>query len=209
MIDWDPSRARRQGQRWRAARFERGDWPTSRMVRGQFGSFNGAVAEAGLEARSGPSRTAANFTGPEAILDALIEWTRRYGDVPTMADWDTARARRLGQEWRIARYHQGDWPSARSVSSHFGSFANAATAAGLTPRAQGVHHHDRQLERRANRFVAARAAAAAPPAGVDRLAQPIRDLALARRSEDPVSTHAALIDLAGAALAWAEVLGSD
>jgi hypothetical protein len=58
-------------------------------------------------------------------LAALVEWTRRYGDVPTLADWDPQRARTLGQEWRIARYHQGDWPSARTVANHFGSFSAA------------------------------------------------------------------------------------
>jgi hypothetical protein len=36
VVDWEPSRARRLGQPWRAARFESGGWPTVRMVRSQF-----------------------------------------------------------------------------------------------------------------------------------------------------------------------------
>ena len=38
--DWEPSRARRLGQEWRAERFESGEWPTARIVYARFGSFN-------------------------------------------------------------------------------------------------------------------------------------------------------------------------
>jgi hypothetical protein len=117
------------------------------MVRVQFNQFNSAVEEAGLPAR--PSRVAARLAGPEAILAALVEWTRRYGDVPTLADWDPHRARRLGQEWRIARYR------------------------------------------------------------IEDLAGSLRALASARRAQDPVSLHAALVDIAAAGLAWAGILGSE
>jgi len=67
------------------------------MVMGQFESFNRAIEQAGFSPRAAPSRVAANLTGPQAIVDAMLEWTRRYGDVPTMADWDPARAQRLGR----------------------------------------------------------------------------------------------------------------
>ena len=140
MLDWDPSRARRLGHSWRAERFEGENWPTARMVRRQFASFNEAIEAAGLRPRPAPSRVRQNLSGPKAILDAMIEWTRRYGDIPTMADWDPSRAKRLGQTWRIARFYQGDWPSARSVACHFGSFANAAADAGLVARRPGAHH---------------------------------------------------------------------
>jgi Homing endonuclease associated repeat len=209
MIDWEPSRARRAGQAWRAERFEEREWPSARMVRRQFGSFNAAIESAGLTPRPAPARQRANLSGPDAIVGALMEWTRRYGDVPTMADWEPARARRLGQDWRIARYHQGDWPSARSVLHHFGSFARAATAAGLTPRPLGVHHDGRPTERHANRLVAARASATGHPPGLAHLAEQVRAVSRARQTQDPVLTHAALVDLAGAALAWAELFGSD
>jgi hypothetical protein len=209
MIDWEPSRARRANQAWRADRFEAGEWPSARMVRRQFGSFNAAIEAAGLTPHPAPPRQRANLSGPDAITQALVEWTRRYGDVPTMADWEPARARRLGQNWRIARYRQGDWPSARSVLYHFGSFTRASAAAGLTPRPLGVHHDRRPVERHANRLVAAQSSRAAEQPGLEHLAQQLRALARARLREDPVSTHAALVDLAGAALAWAEVFGSD
>jgi hypothetical protein len=208
MIDWDPSRARRSGQAWRAERFESGRWPSARIVTRRFPSFNAALEAAGVKPRPAPSRNRPNLTGPQAILDAMIEWTARYGDIPTMADWDTARALRLGQEWRIGRYHQGDWPSARSVAAHFGSFANAATAAGLVARRRSGHHDRRADEQARNRRVAATRARGCPP-GRDDLAAALRALASARSRQDPVALHKTLLDVAGAALAWAELFGSD
>jgi hypothetical protein len=208
MIDWEPARARRMGQDWRAERFESGHWPSAKVVCGQFGSFNAAITAAGMTPRRTPARQRPNLSGPEAVLTAMIEWTRRYGDVPTMADWDTARARRLQQEWRIARYLQGDWPSAASVRFHFGTFAKAADAAGLVPRSPGVHHDARQPERQMNRLAASRAGGP-DQSGPEELAEQIRAVARARGSQDPVAVHAALVDLAGTALAWAETLGSD
>jgi hypothetical protein len=209
MTDWEPARARRAGQEWRAERFESGRWPTCRIVCGQFESFNAAIAAAGFSPRPARTRQRPNLSGPGAIVAAMTEWTRRYGDIPTMADWDPARARRLGQDWRIARFYQGDWPSARSVALHFGSFAKAATAAGLVARRRGTHHDQRQVERGANRLAAARASAAVTAPGINDLAASLGELARARSRKDPVSLHAALIDLAGAALAWAEVFGAE
>jgi hypothetical protein len=209
MLDWDPSRARRLGQAWRAERFEEGSWPTASLVRKRFGQFSAAVESAGVAPRRGPSRLAANLAGPDAILAALIEWTRRYGDVPAMADWDPHRARRLGQLWRIARYRDGDWPSARSVAHHFGSFTNAVVHAGLIPRERGRHHEDRRSDQAANRLRITHALVESRRPGVDDLAACLRALAAARRSEDPVSTHGALVDLAASALAWAQICGMD
>ena len=52
----------------------------------------------GFQPRRAPARLRPNLTGPDAILEALVEWTRRYGDLPAMADWDPVRARRLGTD---------------------------------------------------------------------------------------------------------------
>jgi hypothetical protein len=209
MIDWEPSRARRLCQSWRADRFESGSWPSAKVVCLQFPTFNAAISAAGLVPRPAPSRQRTNLSGPAAITDAMIEWTRRFGDVPTMADWDPVRARRLGQDWRIARYNTGDWPSARSVALHFGSFTKAAAAAGLIPRARSVQHAQRQSERDANRHAAAAARSATRQPGLSDLAASLRTLADARREQDPVSLHAALIDVAASALAWAHIFGAE
>jgi Homing endonuclease associated repeat len=206
-LDWDPARARRQGHEWRAERFEAGRWPTIRMVRDHFGTFNDAVARAGLEPRRAPSRVRPNLVGPEAILAAVVEWTRRYGDLPAMADWDPVRARRLGQTWRIARYLEDDWPSARTVAHHFGSFSAAAAAAGLVPRARSSTGSERADARRRNRVAVAASVADVVESGhhASSLATAVRAVAAGRRAGDPVALHAALIELAAAALADAEV----
>jgi hypothetical protein len=49
--DWDPGRARRTGQTWRAARFQQGEWPSLQTVRRHFGSLNEAIAAVGLRPR--------------------------------------------------------------------------------------------------------------------------------------------------------------
>jgi hypothetical protein len=208
MIDWDPARARRLGHAWRAERFDADQWPSARMVSGHFPSFNAAVEAAGLQPRRTPTRLRPNLAGSSAILEAIVEWTRRYGDVPTMADWDPVRARRLKQDWRIARYRQGDWPSARSVAHHFGSFASAIAAAGLVPRPPSRQWADRSEDRAANRLaVAQRQAAGYPAAGLEHFATKLSALAAARTTDDPVALHAALMDVAASAIAWAEIHG--
>jgi hypothetical protein len=201
--DWEPPRATRLGHEWRAERFYSGEWPTTNVVQARFGSLNAAVAAAGRTPRRAPVRVRANLSGPTAITDSFVAWTKRYGDLPTMANGDPARARRLGQDWRIARYLQGDWPSARSVAKHFGSFANAAAAAGLMPRAAGTQHDDRASERLHNRHAVAWISASGRDPGAEDLAQSLRTLAAARRASDPVAVHAALIGIAGSALSWA------
>lgn len=49
--DWDPPRARRAGQTWRAVRFNDGDWPRLNTVRRHFGTLNQAIEVIGLCAR--------------------------------------------------------------------------------------------------------------------------------------------------------------
>ena len=204
-LDWNPGRARRLGQQWRVERFEDDAWPSADMVRRRFASFNSAVEEAGFKPRSTPRRPRASLSDSSAVLEAVIQWTRLYGDVPTMADWDPTRAHRLGQDWRIARFHQGDWPSASIVRRRFGSFAAAISASGLVPRQPGMQRVDRAGERAANRLVTAQRGARTRDPGIEDLARTLSALALARRSVDPVSIHSALIDVASAALAWAEI----
>jgi hypothetical protein len=203
-LDWEPARARRMGQSWRAERYESGVWPSVRMVRGEFGRFNDGLRAAGLVARHAPDRTTPNLAGPDAILVAIREWTRRYGDVPAMSDWDPVRARRLGQEWRIVRYRSGDWPSARSVARHFGSFRAAVTAAGLVPRERALSATAREADRRLNRIAVATVAARERADGIAGLAAAVRAVTAARNAGDPVGVHAALIDVAAAALACVE-----
>lgn len=149
VIDLEPARARRLGQAWRAERFEAGQWPSARMVTGAFRSMSVSLSAAGISPRPAPARTAANLGGSDAILDAICAWVRLYGEVPTLADWDPSCARRLGQDWRVARYHRGDWPSTRTIIARFGSVSAAVAAAGLPPRPIGVHGGAERVNARA------------------------------------------------------------
>jgi len=196
------------GQQWRAERFEAERWPSAKMITGQFGSLNAALDAASILFRRRPNPGVANLSGPEAVLDAIRQWVRRYGAVPMLANWDPARARRLGQDWRIARYYQGSWPSTGGVIARFGSMSAAITAAGLPPRAQGHHGRTQISENLQARRAAAHTLTLGTNAEGAELAEALRVLAAARRTHDPVAMHTALIDVAGVALAWAEHAGS-
>jgi len=202
--DWEPSRARAAGQDWRAHRFDDGDWPSVGMVRRQFATFNEAIRAAGFEPRGGPARQKRHLTAPDQILAAIVEWTRRYGAPPSQTDWDSARARRTGQTWRIARYEHGDWPSLNTVRRHFGSLNRAILEAGLRPRGPG-QRRARAPQVRLDALLAVGApdheTAATRPA---QLADAIRAVATARRSPNHRDQQRALIELAAVALAWAE-----
>ena len=202
--DWDPSRAQRSGQGWRAERFAAGDWPSVGMVRRQFGTFNAAVQAAGLPPRQGPRRVKRHLTGPEQVLAAIVEWTRRYGEPPTQADWDPVRARRLGQQWRIARYTEGDWPSLNTVLNRFGSLGEAVRAAGLQPRKAGEHGPAVDERRLANLRAAAEIGAGARRrGGAQALARQVAAVAAARRAGDEERLRMALLDVAAVAVRWA------
>ena len=78
-----------------------------------------------VDRRPGGSRTrrprrARSFSAEE-IVSAVRRWTEEYGEAPTMADWEPARARRLGQGWRADRFENGQWPSVRVVRLQFGT----------------------------------------------------------------------------------------
>lgn len=207
ILDLEPSRARRVGQAWRAERFEAAEWPTIKMVTGHFQSLSAALKQAGVRQRRGLQRGVSSAENSQAVLDAIRKWVVLYGAVPTLADWDPSRARRVGQDWRIARYYQGDWPSSRFVISRFGSMSSAINAAGLPARPHG-HHGGGQLARNSS----ARLASALHLGGdvepdAPALARAIRDLAEARSKQDPVAVHRSLIEIAAVALAWADRAG--
>jgi len=202
--DWDPSRARRTGQAWRAARFEAGDWPSVGMVKRQFGTFNAAVQAAGLAPRQGPRRVKRHLTGSEQVIAAIVEWTKRYAEPPTQADWDPVRARRFGQPWRIVRYRSGDWPSLNTVLYHFGSLGEAVSAAGLQPRRAGDAGEAIAARRVSNlRAVAEIGTSNGSPRGATGLAKQVEGVARARRTKDQQQLRIALLDLASVAIRWA------
>lgn len=138
-IDLKPARARRLGHEWRADRFEAGDRPSTRMISKQFGSLTAAMEAAGLKPRQAPVRSAANLTGPSAIWMRSVPGPAATARSRPSPIGDPARARRLHQDWRIARYHRGGWPSTRTVIARVGSMGTAIKAAGLALRPIGSH----------------------------------------------------------------------
>jgi hypothetical protein len=203
MVDWDVSRARREGQLWRAERFAQGAWPTTRMVRREFGTFSQALAAAGFPRRRRAARKP-RLTGPDEVLRAIRAWTRRYGDLPVQADWDPARARALNQAWRIERYRSGDWPSVATVRYHFGSLSAAIRRAGLVPREAADDAESQSGRRSANRLALAQQLHPSSTMGLNEaLADGLRGIQAARAGHDDAALREALIVLAGTALAWA------
>jgi hypothetical protein len=157
--------------------------------------------------RPAPERTGRHRAKatPAEILQAIQRWNDRYGEPPTMADWDPYRARRIGQEWRIERYDDGDWPSIKTVRNHFGRLSSAVALAGLVPRLQGQQRPQPGLEIDRETLLhlaylrVQREGQATPLV----LADAVREVSRARASNQPGDLRMALIDLAAAALAWA------
>jgi hypothetical protein len=137
-------------------------------------------------------------------LAAIVEWTKQYGDPPTQADWDPARARRLEQRWRIVRYCDGDWPSLNTVLYRFGSLGEAVRAAGLQPRRAGDHGRAATERRIHNlRAVAEIGAGGGACRGAPDLARQVEAVAAARRVADEERLRMALLELGAAAIQWA------
>jgi hypothetical protein len=64
---------------------------------------------------------------PERLVEAMLEWRRRYGDLPTSYDWSRTHARRRGGE-ALERLARGEWPAASVVGNLFGTWAAARAA---------------------------------------------------------------------------------
>jgi hypothetical protein len=205
VADLEPSRARRAGHEWRARRFEAGEWPSATIIRREFGTLSAAVRFAGFRPRPTPSRLKPKLRSDVEILEAIREWTKRYGEPPTIADWEPSRARRAGHDWRVERYRRGDWPSARSVRNHFGSFSRAIQAAGLIPRPRGQRQDEAHLWRARNRELAEqRRQSDLTGFGPAVVATQVQAIMRARAEGDEPALQDALVDLAATSLRWAD-----
>ena len=65
----------------------------------------------------------------ERVVDAMLDWLRRYGRLPSSYDWARTHARRRGGE-ALDRLNQGSWPPASVVTAVCGSWSAARTAVG-------------------------------------------------------------------------------
>jgi len=64
----------------------------------------------------------------QLVLEAMLEWSGRNGQLPSSYDWSRTHAHRRGGE-PLERLRAGDWPSASAVSGCCGSWRAARTAA--------------------------------------------------------------------------------
>ena len=207
VFDWDPTWARRRGEDWRAERFEAGEWPTVAIVRRQFGNLSKALFAADARPRRGPTRGRAHLLSDDEILNSIREWHRLYGEPPATSDWAPARARSGGQLWRLDRYYAGTWPSTNTVIRRFGTFTEAVRRAGLEPRPRGRHTSaGGKLPRDAREIIRRHLDAPRLTCGPAVLAARVRGVADARTADDPEALRGALVDLAAAALSWADVV---
>jgi hypothetical protein len=58
------------------------------------------------------------------VVEAMLDWRRRYGRLPSSYDWSRTHARRRGGE-ALKRLRERDWPSASVVTSVLGSWPAA------------------------------------------------------------------------------------
>jgi hypothetical protein len=210
VIDWDPALARLRAKPELAERFESsGRWPRFTTVRREFGGMGDLVTAAGYPPRNRrPNRGRREWTTGE-ILAAIRRWERLYGEPPTTADWDPYRARAASQTWRIERYDAGEWPSAKSVRNRFGRFSEAIATAGLTPRRQGQRLTDRQppVDVATQLHVASMRGLADRRQPHQRLADAVKRVSALRTSGEPTDLRVALVEVAAAAMAWADRTG--
>ena len=113
--------------------------PCSGTVINRFGSWGAGIRAAGLTPR-GPGPGGGSSWTPEAIIERIHEWHRRFGHPPAASDWAPAlAARRTGDRTSIEIFRAagGYWPSTKVVTRTFGSWSAALAAAGVEPRRPG------------------------------------------------------------------------
>ena len=64
----------------------------------------------------------------ERVVEAMLDWRRRYGRLPTSYDSSRTHARRRGGE-AVARLAEGEWPAASVVTRLFGTWGTARAMA--------------------------------------------------------------------------------
>jgi hypothetical protein len=65
---------------------------------------------------------------PGRVIEAMLDWRRRYGRLPSSYDWSRTHARRRGGE-ALKRLERGEWPAASVVTRLFGAWPVAIVEA--------------------------------------------------------------------------------
>lgn len=78
------------------------------------------------------------------VIDSINEWADLFGTPPSAADWNPAKCRADGMEWKVERYEATGraWPSVSLAQDNFGSWSAAIAAAGWEPRESGKYGRD-------------------------------------------------------------------
>ncbi len=114
--------------------------PEGAVVYRLFGSWPAALQAAGLDVPSpGPPQRTGGWDA-DAVVEAVIAWTQRFGDPPAVADWNPALARRRGEHDRADLFERERprWPVASAVVYHCGAWNTALQTAGQRSTSAGL-----------------------------------------------------------------------
>lgn len=95
-------------------------WPSHQSLQLRFGSWRGALQQAGLRANPTSAISGQRIFGSGHCIDAVRHVGREVGHTPTAAEYD-----------HVARASQGGLPSLATVRNRLGGWLNALRAAGL------------------------------------------------------------------------------
>jgi hypothetical protein len=116
-FDWCPGRNHPDPRPWR--------WPTADVVERRFGSWEAALAAAGVTSRARRRRFGRWAWSPDDLLERIQTWAVEHGGhAPLSSDW------RPGGH---PDYQSGEWPSAGPVFRAFGTWRAALAAAEVAP----------------------------------------------------------------------------
>jgi hypothetical protein len=87
----------------------------------------------------------------ERVAEAMLDWRRRYGRLPSSYDWSRTHARQRGGE-ALRRLNAGSWPSASVVTAVWGSWPAARRAASVRAESRSGLLHTMDADAVGNRL---------------------------------------------------------
>lgn len=73
----------------------------------------------------------------ERVVEAMLDWRRHHGQLPSSYDWSRTHARQRGG-MAVERLERGEWPSPSTVNRLFATWAAARAQAARAARAAGA-----------------------------------------------------------------------
>ena len=159
-----------------------------------------------LRPRRGPTRRRTHTLTDSEILAAIVKWTELYHEPPaTRTGLPHAPAAPVKNGGMSATTPAtGPAPTPSSAAS---ARSTAVTQAGIQPRPRGRHTASRTtIARDAREAIQSQLNTRGLQCGPAVVAARVRSVAAAREADDAALLRSALIDLAAAALSWADVV---